>query len=150
MSPGSNFFQYIPLVTLVAGRDQLVVGPFDAAAACKEGQLFYSVLPAHSEAWRLPLQIGEGTDRHAMFDLAYTGSQFRAPSGIINRLKNKNEEPISLRFEGFELSLNSAVLGESELVKDPHNNYELPLEVLKHMIVQLDAANQRIGVCSLA
>jgi hypothetical protein len=176
IAPGSAFMAAHQVVTFNPAKVKIVVGAFDASGDCREGHMFFAAQTGSS--WRIPLTFDGSPIATASgdFQIGYYDDVFVTPQGFSRqfyRFYQRRED--TFRDEGREYTREDAVADSPviqitmeggfsmELVPDAYvmgnsdtdfgwspSRYDivLPTSILNRMVVQLDAANNRVGICT--
>lgn len=177
LSPKSTFIDTHQVVTIIPAKGKFIVGAYDASADCASGAMIFVPQAAGADKWKLPLFWNASTfeSSDVEFDLGYFENSFIVPRPLsrdfylhfqrqiqifedrgetYTTAQARTEVPvIHLTVGEFDVSMtpDEYVVGSGEpdtdfgfsQTRDP----QLPQWVLSKMIVQLDATNNRVGVC---
>ena len=181
LGPNSAFIAKHQIVTFMPTKGKMIVGPFDASPACREGRMSFAPQAANATRWKIPL-VWNATFfgiETVNFDISFREDVFSVPHRLSRAFYLYLQRQISiysdrgdtytltsaradmptirLLMDAYELQLTSRdymmsnqLAGEiytsfySSYMRDP----VLPNSVMKRMIVQFDALNDRVGICN--
>ena len=181
LSPQSAFITTHRIVTFMPTKGKMIVGPFDASSACREGEMSFAAQAANATEWKLPLvwnASGFGVET-IDFDIGFRQDVFAVPrtaaEPFSDHLDSQLGDYYAPRAEMYSLAQAVADLPTIRLslgafaLRLPPDTYlvpgliresldttfydsrindpALPRSLLKRLIVQFDALNNRVGVC---
>ena len=176
LAPGSAYMTKHGIVTLNSNWDEIVIGAYDASALCVEGRMFFAPQAEDFTAWTLPLQWTDrfGTET-VNFQLSGAERGFLVPQGIHLNFKGsfENEKAeleaqggapyltademehmgnVEMSLDGFKLTLTPReyILDGPRTIFQSADSREpfLSTPILNKLVLQLDAVNRRVGVCT--
>ena len=176
LSPTSAFIAEHPIVTFNPVRGKLIVGSFDVGSECREKRMAYAPQDEEVQAWRLPFSwdAGKFKSGNIDFDIGFYADSFIIPRPyaesfekfLSSRIDEYEEDgdtytpeharmdlpTIHMALDAFKLSLKPSdyvTAGpDTEFGSSKYREACLPVWILRNLIVQLDAANHRVGVCT--